>query len=271
MSGLVLTELWRYPVKSLRGNRHEALPVGARGLVADRHWMLVGNDGRFLTQRQLPRMALINTRLETGFGSHELWLSLDTGEECRVVSGTDGEPLEVTLWGDTCEARTVASEVDRWLSDFLETPCRLVELPLGNVRAVDPEYAAPGADDQVGFADGFPFLLISQASLDGLNERLDAPLPMQRFRPNLVISGCEPHAEDHWKHIRIGEISFRVAKPCSRCPIPTIDPMTGERGAEPLRTLQSYRFWNNRVWFGQNLLHDATGELREGMPVEVLD
>ncbi len=271
MSGMVLTELWRYPVKSMRGNRHPALPIGARGFVGDRHWMLVGPDGRFLTQRQLPRMALINTRLESKSGHEELWLSLDSGEQCKVVPGAGGEPLEVKVWGDTCAASTAGTEVDQWLSDFLETSCRLVELPSEEVRPVDPEYALAGANDQVGFADGFPFLLISQASLDGLNERLNVPLPMQRFRPNLVISGCEPHAEDSWSRIRIGGISFRVAKPCSRCPIPTIDPATAERGVEPLRTLQAYRLWNNRIWFGQNLLHDATGELREGMPVEVLE
>lgn len=265
MSELVLTELWRYPVKSMRGSCHSAMQVTPRGFERDRHWMLVDPQGRFITQRQLPKMALINTHLS----NDELSLSLDNGESLRVYAGPSDETIAVTVWGDSCQAQAVNPEVDHWLSEFLETPCRLVAFPMQQVRAVDPQYALP--QDQVGFADGFPFLLISQGSLDGLNARLDAPLPMQRFRPNLVVTGCEPHAEDDWKRLRIGDIEFRVVKPCSRCPIPTIDPQTATRGAEPLRTLRTYRYWDNRIWFGQNLLHDAAGELREGMPVEVLE
>jgi len=241
------------------------MQVTPRGFQRDRHWMLVDPEGRFLTQRQLPRMALINADLKNG----ELSLSLDSGESLRVVAGAMDETLTVTVWGERCQAQALNPEVDRWLSDFLDTSCRLVAFPAEQVRAVDPGYAQP--QDQVGFADGFPFLLISQGSLDGLNARLDAPLPMLRFRPNLVVAGCEPHAEDSWKRIRIGDIGFRVVKPCSRCPIPTIDPRTAQRGAEPLRTLRTYRYRDNRIWFGQNLLHDTLGELREGMPVEVLE
>jgi uncharacterized protein YcbX len=143
-----------------------------------------------------------------------------------------------------------------------------VHFPDDSRRAVDPDYAAPA--DQVGFADGFPFLLISQASLDDLNARLDQPVPMLRFRPNLVVSGCGPYAEDGWKRIRIGDIEFRVAKPCSRCIIPTIDFATGERAREPLQTLMTYRKRDNKVYFGQNLLHDAGGRLEVGTQVEVL-
>lgn len=269
MAELRLTELWRYPVKSMRGDRHAALRVDARGFCSDRRWMLVGPDGRFLTQRQLPRMALINTQLVESADGDRLTLSLGSGEHCQVTVGPAPELIDVSVWGDSCQGLAVGEAVDAWLSDFLHQPCRLVMFPEQQVRAVDPHYASPR--DQVGFADGFPFLLISQASLDELNRRLKNPLSMQRFRPNLVVDGCEPHAEDGWKRIRIGEIEFRVAKPCSRCPIPTIDPLTAERGAEPLRTLREYRYWDNRIWFGQNLLHHGSGELHEGMRVEVLE
>ena len=155
------------------------------------------------------------------------------------------------------------------LIQVVETLFPVFGLSDGAIRAVDPDYARPA--DQVGFADGFPFLLISQASLDHLNRRLAAPLPMLRFRPNLVVSGCEPYAEDGWRHLRIGDLEFRVAKPCSRCIIPTIDPTTAQRSAEPLRTLRGYRRRDNKVYFGQNLIHDALGRLEVGMPVEVLE
>ena len=262
---MILTELWRFPVKSLRGARCARLAVDARGGRHDRRWMLVDRQGRFLTQRELPRMALLNTALHGAALS--LWLD---GEAPRPVAcPADAAELPVRVWHDTCLARAVDPAVDAWLSDFLQRDCRLVYLPDDAVRQVDPAYARPG--DQVGFADGFPFLLISQASLDDLNARLDCPVPMQRFRPNLVVDGCAPYAEDQWRRIRIGELEFRVAKPCSRCIIPTIDPRTAERASEPLRTLSRYRRRDNKVWFGQNLLHDGPGKLAEGMPVEVLE
>jgi len=178
------------------------------------------------------------------------------------------QPVAVRVWDDRVSAERVSAEADAWLSQFIEQACRLVHMPDTARRAVDPDYAA--ADDQVGFADGFPFLLISQASLDDLNARLDQPLPMLRFRPNLVISGCAPYAEDNWRRIRIGALEFRVAKPCSRCVIPTIDYATGEHGREPLQTLMTYRRRDNKIYFGQNLIHDASGRLERGMPVEVL-
>jgi uncharacterized protein len=142
-------------------------------------------------------------------------------------------------------------------------------MPDDSVRPVDPDYAGPG--HRVGFADGFPFLLISEASLDELNGRLTQPVPMARFRPNLVVAGCEAFAEDGWRRIRIGGLAFDLVKPCSRCIIPTIDIATGQRDAEPLRTLMGYRKRDNRILFGQNLVHDGVGLLRRGMPVQVLE
>ncbi|WP_457672984.1 MOSC domain-containing protein [Thiolapillus sp.] len=260
-----LSGLYRYPVKSLRGESLETMEVGSRGPLHDRHWMLVNDEGRFLTQRELPRMALVRPLItETG-------LRLQApGQPDLEVAPVSDEDLEVQVWRDRCLARVMNPEADRWLSDFLGVSARLVYLPEDRARQVDPDYARPG--EQVGFADGFPFLLISRASLDDLNERMGRVLPMERFRPNLVVEGCGPYAEDSWKRIRIGELTFRVVKPCSRCVIPTVNPETGEReGNEPLKTLMSYRKEGNNVYFGQNLLHDGPGRLQTGMAVEVLE
>lgn len=266
MSQLTLSGLYFYPVKSLRGISLERAPVGSRGIQLDRHWMVVDGDGRFVTQREHPRMALISTALTPG----ALRLSAPDMPDMEVtLEPDDGAESMVQIWGDQCLARSAGAAAANWLSRFLGIDCRLFFMPDTTERAVDPDYAA--AHDRVGFADGFPFMLISQASLDDLNSRLDNPLPMQRFRPNLVVSGCEPYAEDSWRRIRVGGITFRVAKPCSRCAIPAIDPETAQKGVEPLRTLSRYRREGNQVYFGQNLLHDGTGELKLGAPVEVLE
>lgn len=264
---LQLSQIWRYPVKSLRGESLDLAAVEARGIQFDRHWMLVDKQGVFLSQRQLPRMVLIKAHVEKGC----LSLSAPGLPDLQIsAAGRELASVRVKIWRDECEAQPSGAEADAWFSEFLEQECRLVYLPSGSMRQVDQDYAR--RDDQVGFADGFPFLLISQASLDDLNQRLPDPLPMERFRPNLVISGCDAYAEDSWRRIRIGELILRVVKPCSRCIIPTIDPVTGRRqGDEPLKTLLQYRKQGNKVMFGQNLLHDGLGSLSQGMPVEVLE
>lgn len=265
MAELQLSEIWRYPVKSMRGARLDRIGVDAGGPSGDRRWMLVDTDGNFLTQRQLARMALIDVEIT----DRGLRLACQ-GQAVEVPTPDPQAPLHpVRVWSDNCLAQFAGQPVGDWLSELLGQACRLAWLPPTQQRPVTPDYARPG--DQVAFSDGFPFLLISQASLDDLNARLDRPVPMYRFRPNLVIEGCEPFAEDGWKRIRVGEIEFRVAKPCSRCIIPTIDPQTAERSAEPLRTLSGYRRRENKVYFGQNLLHDGPGQLAEGMPVEILE
>ncbi len=261
-----LTALYRYPVKSLCGESLLRTKVGVRGPELDRRWMVVDEAGRFLTQRELPRMALIRPQILDG----GLRLKAPDMPVVEVFSQQDAAPVTVQIWNDHCRALPMGEEADRWLSDFLGIPCHLVEFPEEEHRQVDPAYAALG--DETAFSDGFPFLLISQASLDDLNCRLERPLPMERFRPNLVVEGCEPYAEDRWKRIRIGDLTFRVAKPCSRCAIPTVNPATGKReGNEPLKTLATYRNEGNKVFFGQNLIHDGQGVLEVGMPVEVLE
>jgi len=263
---LKVSGLWRYPVKSLRGLVCERLGIGPRGPELDRQWMLVDSAGRFLTQRQQPRMALIDVAL----AADELVLRAPGMAALHLpLHGAAGETIPVTVWSDECEGEPVDIAADRWLSDFLAIECRLVRFPDSAVRKVDRQYAREG--DQVGFADGFPLLLITQGSLDGLNARLNTPVDMRRFRPNLVIAGAEPHAEDGWRRLRIGALEFEVVKPCSRCPIPGIDPDSAERTPEILRVLASYRRGDdNKVYFGQNLLHRGEGELHIGQPVELL-
>jgi uncharacterized protein YcbX len=266
VSDIRLSGLYRYPVKSLAGEFLEQSRLDGFGLERDRRWMLVDREGHFLSQRELPRMALIRPSL-TPDG---LLLQTPQLPDLAVrFPDEDGERIKVRIWGDLCMAQLADSSTHAWFSDFLGRPCRLVHMPEQTLRPVDPNYAL--ASDRAAFSDGFPLLLISQASLDDLNRRLDEPLPMLRFRPNLVVEGCAAYAEDSWRRIRIGVSTLRVVKPCSRCKITTVDPYTAETGSEPLRTLSGYRRRGNQVFFGQNLLHDGPGDLRLGMPLEVLE
>ena len=266
MNEVALCGLYRYPVKSLAGEGLDECRLDGFGLERDRRWMLVDREGCFLSQRELPRMALITPRLRPG----GLLLQAPEMPELAVpYPRGEGERVEVRIWGDRCAAQSGDPAAHAWLSEFLGRECRLVYMPDDFVRTVDQRYARP--QDRTAFSDGFPLLLIAQASLDELNSRLHEPLPMLRFRPNLVVDGCAPHAEDGWRRIRIGESILRLVKPCSRCKITTVDPYTAETGSEPLKTLAGYRRKGSQVYFGQNLLHDGPGVLRLGMPVEVIE
>jgi uncharacterized protein YcbX len=259
-----LSQLYVYPIKSCGGVALESAAVSATGLRNDRRWMLVDETGEFLSQRRLPRMALISVRLAPGHlivGAPGM-----PGLEVPLRPDT-GDLVDVCVWGHESRGAVVGEEADRWFGEFLEYPCRLVYKPDDDVRLVDSPYAESG--DQVGFADGFSFLLISEASLYDLNGRLQEPVPMNRFRPNLVVRGCEPYAEDRWSRIRVGEVQFRVAEPCARCAITLVDQKTGARGKEPLRTLATYRKSGGEVFFGRNLIHASLGTVRVGDPVEV--
>lgn len=266
MPNPVLNGLFRYPVKSLKGSGLTRTMLDARGVSLDRHWMLVDSDGIFISQRKLPRMILVRTQI----ASDRLTLQAPGMPNLLVAPESSGdESMAVKIWDDECVARCVGEGADLWLSEFLHRECRLVYLPDDQLRQVDLNYAVEG--DQTGFSDGFPLLLLSEASLQDLNHRLPEPLPMERFRPNLVVSGCEPYAEDQWRRIRIGEIEFLVVKPCSRCAITGVNPEDARTGPEPLQTLNSYRRQGNRVYFGQNIIHETKGELALGMEVEVLE
>lgn len=267
---LRLSALYRYPIKSVAADVLSQAEVRPQGLTGDRRWMLVDPaSGRFLTQRALPQMGRIRADWRQD-GSLSL-MAPGMGQLEVAVPGGESMLREVTVWSDHLQVPDAGDDAAAWLAAAIGQPCRLVHVPEPRARQVDPQYARP--DDRVGFADGFPLLLIGQSSLDDLCARVGRPLEMLRFRPNLVIEGGEPYAEDDWKRIRIGELEFEVAKGCSRCILTTIDPQTGERSAdrEPLATLKTYRERDGDVFFGQNLLPRGIGELRVGMPVEVLE
>jgi uncharacterized protein YcbX len=248
-----------YPVKSLAGIAVDEWPVVATGLLYDRQWMLIDEQQQFLSQRQLPQMALIQTALN---------------EECLILSAPSmpslslpllpelGHSLKVQIWQDYCVAHSVSRQADEWFSQYLGRECQLVYQTTDCQRSVDANYAL--ATDQVSWADGFPFLVISEASLAALNAAMNLRLSMQRFRPNLVIAHCHSYAEDYWRQIQIGAIEFRLPKACSRCAVPAIDPETGRIDKEPLATLNRLRKWQNKVYFGQNALHNQPGILRVG-------
>ena len=262
---VILSGLYVYPIKSCAGISLQSAELSATGLRHDRRWMLVDETGEFMSQRAHPRMALISTR----FAPEYLIVGAPGMPELEIpLQRETGNLIDVRVFGDTNRGTLVGGETARWFSEFLEFPCRLVHKPDDDLRLIDSSYAERG--DQVGFADGFAFLLISEASLEDLNNRLEDPLPMNRFRPNFVVSGCGPYAEDGWSRLRIGDVPFRVAEACPRCAITTVDQRTGARGKEPLRTLATYRKSDGEVFFGRNLIHDSLGTVRVGDPIETI-
>ncbi len=254
-----VTGLMIYPVKSLAGISLQQSELDHMGLKYDRRWMLVTAEGAFLSQRKLPKMALIQPSVDN---AGQLTLQMK-GKQDLIVPKASNETMAVTIWKDTVLANKVSQLADRWLTDALGTECHLVYISDDVVRQCDLEYAQVG--DRTGFSDGFPLLLLSEASLDDLNKRLDKPVDMRRFRPNIVVQGCDAFAEDQWEEFTIGEIPMRGVKPCSRCPIPTVDPDTGERtGTEPISTLATFRKKNHKVYFGMNVIHQKPGRIKVG-------
>ncbi len=265
---LTLSALYYYPVKSCGGTALQNARIGARGIEHDREWMIVSPAGKFITQRELPRMALITVDLD--MNTDCLRLYAPGLPPLELPASGSGERKTVVIWQSTCQGLDQGELAAQWLSTYLQKDARLVRMADDFVRPVKAKYA-PRPSDQVGFADGYPFLLISEGSLADLNRRLAQPLPMNRFRPNLVVSGAQAYAEDNWRQIRIGAVTFDVVKPCLRCAITTTDQETAARSKEPLRTLAAYRKVPYKgVKFGQNLVHAMPGTLSVGMPIEVI-
>jgi uncharacterized protein YcbX len=263
-----LSALFVYPVKSCGALSPSSVQVEARGLAGDRRWMIIDGDGRFLTGRQLPRLVLLRATPTAGALSLAApdMMALDVPEP-----SADAPRRAVTVWKDSLDAVDAGDLAAAWLTKFLDRDARLVFMDARSHRPVSPTYAQPG--DEVSFADAYPLLLISQASLDGLNARLSTALPMQRFRPNLVVAGdIAPHAEDGWRRLRIGEVEFDAVKPCTRCVFTTVDPARGDfdPSGEPLKTLKNYRRSADGITFGMNLIARGTGSLRIGDGVTVL-
>jgi len=265
---IVLSALHRYPVKSMRGQSLTDSAVGPRGLPFDRDWMLATPDGQFVTGRRYPALVRVDAIPAEAAETPGLTLSAPGRSSLFVPDTAFTETIEATVWGDSFPARQGAMEADAWISAYLGTPLKLLWTGLPTARRVKADPAVP-----LSFADGFPLLLIGQASLDDLAARVGRPLSMQRFRPNLVVSGSAPFAEDGWRRLRIGAVTFRIAKPCERCVFTTVDPETGRQAEdqEPLRTLAGYRKTPAGVIFGQNVIPEGCGELAVGMQVEVVE
>ena len=261
-----LTHIYRYPFKSAAAETLDDAVVEALSLAGDRRWMAVDANGRFISGREHGRMWLVRATLD----GQALHLESDGMPMLRIDPSELRERMHVTLWKDRLSVRAGSKDADAWMSKFLGHPVRVVHLDQDTHRAIDPTYAQPG--DEVSLADGYPLLLISQASLDGLNARLEQSLEMLRFRPSVVVSAERAHAEDDWRRIRIGDIEFDLVKPCARCLLPTVDPRTGVRDSsgEPMRTLLQYRRSDKGVLFGQNLIPRGTGVIRVGDLVHVI-
>jgi len=261
---ITLSELAIYPIKSTAQISLSSSQMGPFGLEMDRRWMLIDEKGFMLTQRKHPRMCLIESHLN----NTQLTVSATGMQSLHIMPPHSDNTIKATVWEDTCTSYDAGNTAAEWFTTFLKTPARLVYFPANEVRQVDLDYAQKG--DITAFSDGFPYLLISQASLDDLNSRLNSAVEMKRFRPNIVVKGSKPFAEDNWKQIRIGDIVFNLVKACSRCIIPSINPDTAEKTADVLKALAAYRMRENKIYFGQNLIAEGTGKLEVGMEVEVI-
>ncbi|MBV9384767.1 MAG: MOSC domain-containing protein [Streptosporangiaceae bacterium] len=272
---LSVNGIYRYPLKSCRGERREAAAVEPWGLAGDRRWMIVDADGDAVTARKYPQLLLVTPYLN----SDSITLSTPAAEDLTVPVPRGDELVPVSVWDSELPAALACDAAADWLSQVVGEPVRLVYLDDPTRRRPDPSRSREG--DRVSFADAYPLLLTSQASLVTLNELIaggpraaEGPLPMTRFRPNVVVAGAPAWAEDTWRLLRIGDVVFRVTKGCDRCVLTTIDPATAAKGKEPITTLAKYRRWDGKVWFGINLIPDSPrpgDTIKIGDPVEILE
>lgn len=262
---LTISALYIYPIKSLGGIALNTATVTDRGLEHDRRWMLIDQNNRFISQREFAQMALLKVEINT----EGLHVSHKINKESIMIpfEPQTTETCEVTVWDDTCPAVYVSGEADAWFSRMLGMPCRLVYMPDDSQRKVEEKYASDG--EITSFSDGYPFLLIGEASLADLNSRMAEALPMDRFRPNIVFAGGDAFGEDTIHKFHVNGIEFSGAKLCARCILTTIDQETAIKNKEPLKTLASYRRKGNKILFGQNLLHKGTGTIAVGDMMDV--
>jgi uncharacterized protein len=266
---LILSEIYIYPIKSLGGIRLDASNITSRGLENDRRFMLVDENGRFFSQREYPQLAIFQTEIEGDFlkitnkkNGQNITLNLSPSSQSTSI--------QVTIWDDETTAVEVSDEASEWFTQALGIPARLVYMHEESQRKIETNYALTG-DEITSFSDGYPILIIGQSSLDDLNNRLENPVNINRFRPNFVFTDGESFEEDAWHEFTIGNVRFFGVKPCSRCIMTTIDQETGEKkGKEPLLTLNKYRKAGNRILFGQNVLVSQLGTVSVGDNVTVL-
>ena len=250
-----------YPVKSLAGISVSKATIGDRGFENDRRWMLIDENNRFLSQRELPEMALIKTRID--FERLIVWHNAFPENLLQIsIPHPKNTSIEVSVWDDICKAIICPDEVATWFSRILNFSCRLVYMPTNSHRYVDNRFAKNNEINS--FSDDFPITIISQESLNDLNEKMELPILMNRFRPNIVIEGCRPFEEDKLETFSINGMNFNCAKPLARCPIPTINQETATKSKEPLATLSKFRKRDNKIYFGQNLLYNGRGIINIG-------
>ena len=262
-----------YPIKSLQGIALDRAALSDRGLAHDRRWMLVDEDGRFITQREDSMLCFFDVREDLGGFRITARSPLKHNRSILIPRELNtGSSLNVTIWSDECEAMIASEEVNVFFSDALGRSCKLVYMPPSTKRIVDTRYATEPALS--AFGDGYPVLLIGTASLDDLNKRLalsgSLPVDWDRFRPNIVVQTQLPFEEDRWKVFKVGEHLAAGVKLCARCVFTTIDQVTGEKSKEPLRTMASYRSMSGKVMFGQNVIvQSSAGELCVGDAITV--
>jgi hypothetical protein len=273
---LQLTEVWRYPVKSCRGERLAEARVEPWGLAGDRRWMVVDGGGDQVTARDYPRLVLVTPQLN---GGDHITLTGPDLPDVTVPVPADGDLVPVSVWESDLLATQADDKAAAWLTEIIGKPVRLVYLDDPLRRPTNPDYSLDG--DRVSFADGYPLLLTTEESLDAVNgwiaegpRAAEGPIPMRRFRPSVVVAGAPAWAEDGWRRLRIGPVTLRVAKCCNRCVLTTIDPDTAAKGHEPLFVLARHRSWDGKIWFGVNLIPDNPAPdalIRPGDPVEILE
>jgi uncharacterized protein len=254
---LQISRLFVYPIKSLGGISVPSALLTDRGFQYDRRWMLVNEQNLFMTQREYPQMALLQTNItEEGISIFHMD---NIHERITIPYWVSSQTkLTVKVWNDYCEAIFVDRKIDEWLSRKLDVTCRLVYMPDDSLRKVDPRYSVE-ENNITNLSDGYPLMLLSQSSLDDLNSRLESPVSMNRFRPNIVLAGANPYEEDEMAEFMIRGIRFYGVKLCARCLITTINQDTLEKSKEPLKTLATYRQKGNNIWFGQNVIYTNGG------------
>ncbi|MFC2123901.1 MOSC domain-containing protein [Bacteroidota bacterium] len=250
MAAFTLSTIYLYPIKSLVGIELQSASVFDRGIENDRRWMLVNEHGEYQSLKKVAELAKFQIRLKDDNMEISHPESLDSIKVPFEVN--QGKELVVKIMDDHCKAIIGSNSFDDWFSELLDRETHLVYMPEETNRMVNPKYAIN--DEKISFANNYPLMMIGQAALDDLNSKLEVPAKMERFRPNLVFSGGSPFEEDTFLDFDIGECNFRAVKPCPRCVVINVEPGTGQKGLDPLKTLATYRSEGNDVNMGQNLL-----------------
>lgn len=260
-----ITGIYIYPIKSLGGISLQSASMCETGLQFDRRWMLVDANHQFITQREFKQLCLFKVSMDSNrftitYQDHQLSipLTLETGEYCKV-----------TVWESEVEAIVAPVELNNWFSEKLQQTVKLVYMPDSAYRGINPKYVVQ--NERVGFADGYPVMIIGEASMQLLQSKVSEPIPVDRFRPNIVFSSNVAHEEDFWQYFTINTALFRGIKPCKRCLVTTINQQNAISGAEPLKTLSTYRKVDNHILFGQNVAAPVTGTVSIGDEISVID